>query len=73
MSFQMALFSFVGIEMIGVTAGETKDPEQTIPKAINSVPIRILIFYVGALAVIMSIIPWYKVDQITALSLNYSL
>lgn len=44
MSFQMALFSFVGIEMIGVTAGETKDPEQTIPKAINSVPIRILIF-----------------------------
>ena len=34
--------------MIGVTAGETKDPEQTIPKAINSVPIRILIFYVGA-------------------------
>ena len=62
MSFQMALFSFVGIEMIGVTAGETKDPEQTIPKAINSVPIRILIFYVGALAVIMSIIPWYKVD-----------
>lgn len=62
MSFQMAVFSFVGIEMIGVTAGETKDPESTIPKAINSVPIRIIIFYVGALAVIMSIIPWDKVD-----------
>lgn len=62
MSFQMALFSFVGIEMIGVTAGETKDPVKTIPKAINSVPIRILIFYVGALAVIMSIIPWRQVD-----------
>ncbi|MCD8914904.1 amino acid permease [Staphylococcus simulans] len=62
MSFQMAVFSFVGIELIGVTAGETKDPEKTIPKAINSVPARILIFYVGALAVIMSIIPWYKVD-----------
>ena len=58
MSFQMALFSFVGIEMIGVTAGETKDPEKTIPKAIDAVPIRILIFYVGALA----IIPWDKVD-----------
>ena len=39
MSFQMALFSFVGIEMIGVTAGETKD-RKTIPKAINSVPIK---------------------------------
>ena len=62
MSFQMALFSFVGIEMIGVTAGETKNPEKTIPKAIDAVPIRILIFYVGALAVIMSIIPWDKVD-----------
>ncbi len=62
LSFQMAVFSFVGIEMIGVTAGETKDPESTIPKAINSVPIRILVFYVGALAVIMSIIPWDKVD-----------
>ena len=62
MSFQMALFSFVGIEMIGVTAGETKDPEKTIPKAIDAVPIRILIFYVGALAIIMSIIPWDKVD-----------
>src|SRR5699024_9317467 len=48
MSFQMALFSFVGIELIGVTAGETKDPTKTIPKAINSVPIRILVFYVGA-------------------------
>ena len=60
MSFQMALFSFVGIEMIGVTAGET--PQKTIPKAINAVPLRILVFYVGALAVIMSIIPWDKVD-----------
>lgn len=40
MSFQMALFSFVGIEMIGVTAGETKDPQKTIPKAINAVPLK---------------------------------
>lgn len=62
MSFQMALFSFVGIEMIGVTAGETKDPQKTIPKAINAASLRILVFYVGALAVIMSIIPWDKVD-----------
>ena len=62
MSFQMALFSFVGIELIGVTAGETKDPTKTIPKAINSVPIRILIFYVGALTVIMSIIPWNNIN-----------
>lgn len=36
--------------------------QKTIPKAIDAVPIRILIFYVGALAIIMSIIPWDKVD-----------
>lgn len=62
MSFQMATFSFVGIELIGVTAGETKDPKTIIPKAINSVPLRILVFYVGALAVIMSIIPWTQIN-----------
>lgn len=62
MSFQIAVYSFIGIELIGVTAGETKNPEKTIPKAINNVPIRILLFYIGGLFVIMSVIPWFKVD-----------
>ncbi|KRG08395.1 amino acid permease [Staphylococcus sp. NAM3COL9] len=62
MSFQMAIFSFLGIEMIGITAGETKNPHKTIPQAINNVPFRILIFYIGAIAVIISIIPWNELD-----------
>ncbi|MEK4070444.1 amino acid permease [Staphylococcus sp. FSL C8-0035] len=62
MSFQIAVYSFIGIELIGVTAGETKDPEKTIPKAINNVPIRILLFYIGGLLVIMSVIPWDNID-----------
>ncbi|MBM0836486.1 amino acid permease [Staphylococcus epidermidis] len=62
MSFQIAVYSFIGIELIGVTAGETKNTEKTIPKAINNVPIRILLFYIGGLLVIMSVIPWFKVD-----------
>ena len=62
MSFQIAVYSFIGIELIGVTAGETKNPEKIIPKAINNVPIRILLFYIGGLLVIMSVIPWFKVD-----------
>src|SRR5699024_8556887 len=62
MSFQMALFSFVGIELIGVTCGETIDPTITIPKAMNSVLIRILISYVGALSVIMSINLWNNIN-----------
>lgn len=58
LSFQMVVFAFVGIELVGLTAGETADPERVIPKAINSIPIRVIIFYVGALIVIMSVYPW---------------
>lgn len=62
LAFQMAVFSFVGIELVGVTAGEAMDPKKTLPKAINSIPVRILIFYIGALFIIMSIYPWSGVD-----------
>lgn len=58
MSLQMVMFAYGGIEIIGITAGEAKDPEKSIPRAINSVPMRILVFYVGTLFVIMSIYPW---------------
>ncbi|MCH4171993.1 MAG: amino acid permease [Lactobacillus sp.] len=60
-SFQMVVFSFVGVELVGLTASETKDPETVLPKAINSIPIRIILFYVGALFVIISIFPWNRV------------
>ncbi|WP_102275209.1 amino acid permease [Cytobacillus massiliigabonensis] len=62
LSFQMVVFAFVGIELVGLTAGETEDPEKVIPKAINNIPIRILIFYVGALIIIMSIYPWNAIN-----------
>lgn len=62
LGFQLAVFSFAGVELVGLTAGETKDPQTVIPKAINQIPLRILLFYVGALLVIMSIQPWYTVD-----------
>lgn len=61
LSFQMVVFAFVGIELVGLTAGETENPEKVIPKAINSIPIRVLIFYIGALIVIMSIYPWNSI------------
>lgn len=56
--FQIAVFAFVGIELVGTTAAETRDPETTLPRAINAIPIRILLFYLGALAVIMAVTPW---------------
>lgn len=62
LSFQMVVFAFTGIELVGLTAGETENPEKVIPKAINNIPIRIIIFYVGALFVIMSIYPWNSIN-----------
>lgn len=61
-SLPMVVFAFVGIEMIGMTAAEVQNPRKVLPKAINSLPIRILIFYIGSLAVIMSIFPWNGLD-----------
>ncbi|WP_428945393.1 proline-specific permease ProY [Pantoea sp. FN060301] len=61
LSLQIVMFAYGGIEIIGITAGEAKDPETSIPKAINTVPLRILVFYVGTLFVIMSIYPWNQV------------
>ena len=62
LSFQMVVFAFTGIELVGLTAGETENPEHVIPKAINNIPIRIIIFYIGALFVIMSIYPWNAIN-----------
>ncbi|GAA2239609.1 D-serine/D-alanine/glycine transporter [Rarobacter faecitabidus] len=60
--FQIALFAFVGIELVGTAAAETKDPERNLPKAINSIPLRVVLFYVGALAIIMAITPWREIE-----------
>jgi D-serine/D-alanine/glycine transporter len=62
LSFQMVVFAFTGIELVGLTAGETENPERVIPRAINNIPIRIIIFYVGALFIIMSIYPWTSIS-----------
>lgn len=61
MSFQMVTFGFIGIEMIGVTASEAENPTRVIPKAINEIPTRIIIFYVGSLIALMAIYPWTKI------------
>lgn len=61
LGFQMGIFSFIGVEMVGTAAAETENPRKTLPKAINSIVLRILIFYVGALAIIMSVTPWNQI------------
>jgi D-serine/D-alanine/glycine transporter len=60
--FQIAVFAFVGIELVGTAAAETENPLRNLPKAINSIPIRVVLFYVGALFVIITVMPWDQVD-----------
>ncbi|CDF85295.1 Aromatic amino acid transport protein AroP [Pseudomonas knackmussii B13] len=58
MAMAIIMFSFGGLEMLGFTAAEADQPKTVIPKAINQVIWRILIFYVGALGVLLSLTPW---------------
>ena len=59
-SLAVVMFSFGGLELVGIAAAETDDPRRTIPKAVNQVLYRILIFYVGALVVLLALYPWNK-------------
>lgn len=63
MSFQMVFFAYQLIEFVGVTVSETQNPRKVLPKAVNELIMRILIFYVGALVAIMAIVPWRNFHQ----------
>ena len=62
----MIMFSFGGLELVGITAAEAENPEKNIPKATNQVLIRILIFYVGALIILFSLMPWRNITADTS-------
>ncbi|MDR1926582.1 MAG: amino acid permease, partial [Endomicrobium sp.] len=59
----MAMFAFIGVEFIGITAGEVKNPDKTIPSSINKVLLLISLFYIGTLFVIMCIYPWINISK----------
>lgn len=61
MAMAVIMFSFGGLELVGITAAEADDPKHSIPRATNQVIYRILLFYVGALAILLSLYPWQKV------------
>lgn len=61
-AFPMVFFAFQGIEFVSITIGETANPREVLPKAINQTIYRILIFYIGAMIIIMSINPWREIN-----------
>ncbi|MGC0829528.1 aromatic amino acid transporter AroP [Pantoea agglomerans] len=63
MVMAIIMFSFGGLELVGITAAEADNPEVSIPKATNQVLWRILIFYIGSLAVLLSLMPWTRVTS----------
>ncbi len=64
--FTVVMFAFGGVETVGIAAGEADNPKVSIPKAINTLPVRILLFYVLTLAIIMSLYPWNEITGETS-------
>lgn len=63
-SMSIIVGSYEGIELLGISAGEVADPQKAIVKSVKSVLLRILIFYVGAIFVIVTIYPWNKLGSV---------
>lgn len=63
MAMAVIMFSFGGLELVGITAAEADNPGKTIPQATNQVIWRVLIFYIGSLTVLLSLYPWGKVES----------
>ncbi len=61
MALAVIMFAFGGLELIGIAAAETKKPQKTIPKAVNQIVYRVLIFYVGAIGILLCLFPWNQV------------
>ena len=58
LSIVMVAYAFGGVENLGLAAGEAHDVKTTMPKAVNATFWRLLIFYVGAIAILVTVFPW---------------
>jgi AAT family amino acid transporter len=63
-ALSLVVGAYQGVELIGITAGEAKNPTQTLKKAINNIIWRILIFYIGAIFIIVTVYPWNQLGTI---------
>ncbi|MFD2675178.1 amino acid permease [Gulosibacter bifidus] len=62
LSFAVVVFAFGGVETLGTASAEVQDPHRNLPRAINTIPWRILLFYVLSIGVILCLIPWTDID-----------
>ncbi|HKD83379.1 MAG TPA: amino acid permease [Terriglobales bacterium] len=62
LALAFVIFSFIGTEVVAVTAGEAKDPERSVPRAMRTMLARLVIFYVGAITILVGVIPWTEVQ-----------
>jgi len=62
MAMVFVIFSYLGTEIIGVTAGEAKSPETAVPRALRTMSVRLILFYLGAIGILLCIIPWDQVQ-----------
>jgi AAT family amino acid transporter len=62
LTMQIVMFAYEGVELIGVTAGEAQNPSVVLPRATNGIIVRILIFYIGAVLIIMALVPWNELS-----------
>ena len=63
MAIVFVIFSYIGTEVVAVTAGEAKDPRQAIPQAMRTMLARLVIFYLGAIVVLVGVVPWQQVQS----------
>jgi len=62
MAMVFVIFSYIGTEVVAVTAGEARDPQKAIPKAMRSMVSRLILFYAGAIIVLLGIVPWNQIQ-----------
>ena len=63
LAMTLTLTSYMGVEIIGVTAGEAEQPEKTIPRAMRTISLRLILFYVLSMIVMLSMTPWDKMGS----------
>ncbi len=62
MAMVFVIYSYIGTEIVAVTAGEAKDPERAVPRAMRSMVGRLILFYVGSMIVLIGVVPWQRIQ-----------